>query len=260
MVAIAIEYPFLFFNRKTKGKAPSTWDELTERQFLAISRTINGTEADFRFLSVLTGISKNLLKKLSPFELFKLSEGIDFVGQAGNSHSAFIIGKIPGTDFVSPKPKLAGMTFGQFIFTESYYNDWISGSKAESKPDEKGLNNFVASLYLPSNKNFTNETILIHAGKIANTHLDIRKAISFNYSLVMIWLQNSYPLIFQTPSGDSDIAHADAIRPKQSGWLKLFESLVGDDLIYRDRYADLPLHTVLRYLTNKYKENVRKSV
>jgi len=215
---------------------------------------INGTEPDFRFLSILTGIRQKLIKRLSPFELFKLSEGIDFVGQAGNSHSAFIIGRIPGTDFVSPKPKLAGLTFGQFIFTESYYNDWMSTK------DEKVLNNFIASLYLPSNEKFANESIPNRVEKIANTDLDIRKAIAFNYSLVMIWLQKAYPLIFQTSSGDPDIARADGIRPKQSAWLKLFESFVGDDLINRDRYAELPLHTVLRHLTTKYKESVRKSV
>lgn len=256
MIAITIEYPYAFFKRKAKGKAPSAWDELTEQQFMAIARTIDGSEPDFRFLSMLTGIGQNLLKKLSPFELFKLSEGIDFVGQPGNSHSAFIIGKIPGTDFFSPKPKLAGMTFGQFIFAESYYNDWIS----DSKQDETSLNNFIASLYIPSNEKFTNETMPVRVGKIANTDLDIRKAIAFNYSLVMIWLQKAYPLIFQTFSGDPDIDRADGIRPKQSGWLKLFESLVGDDLINRDRYAELPLHTVLRHLTNKYKESVHKSV
>jgi len=253
MIDIAIEYPYLFFKRKAKSKAPSSWTELTERQFIAISQTINEKEPDDCFLSVLTGISQKLLKRLSPFEVFKLSEGIDFVGQAGNSHSAFIIGKIPGTDFFSPKPKLAGLTFGQFIFTESYYNDWLATK------DEKSLNNFISSLYLPSNEQFTNETIPNRVGKIGNTALDIRKAIALNYSLVMIWLQKAYPLIFQAPADDPDSAvRADDIRPKQSGWLKLFESLVGDDLINRDRYAELSLHTVLRHLTTKYKESVRK--
>lgn len=221
MITIAIEYPFLFLKRKAKGKAPSSWSELTERQFIAISRTIHGTEPDFHFLSELTGIDRNLLKKLSPFDLYKLSERIDFVGQAGHSHPDFIIMKIPGTDFCSPKPKLAGMTFGQFIFIESYYNDWMAGRRAESKPDETALNNFVASLYLQTNEKFTNETIPSRAGKIAITDLDIRKAIAFNYSLVMIWLQKAYPLIFQTPhenqNPDSDLS-TDAINRVSRVW------------------------------------------
>ena len=253
MTTISIEYPFLFFKRKAKGKTPSSWSELTEQQFIAISRTIDGAEPDFRFLSVLTGIGQNLLKKLSSFELFKLSEKIDFVSQAGNFHYAFVIREIPGTDFVSPKPKLAGLTFGQFIFTESYYNDWTTTK------DEKVLNDFTASLYLPGNEKFISETIPDRAREIAATDLAIRNAIVLNYSLVMVWLQNAYPLIFQSPSKNPDSAvQVDDIRPKQYGWLKLFESLVGDDLINRDHYAELPLHTVLRHLTIKYKENIRR--
>ena len=153
MINIAIEYPVLFFKRTATGQAPTSWEELTRRQFIAISRTVNGAEPDSRFLAQLTGISKKLMKKLSPYEMYQLSEAIDFIGQAGNSHSAFIITRIPGTDFVSPKPKLGGMTFGQFIFTESYYNDWLATK------EEAALNNFIASLFLTQGEKFDTETI-----------------------------------------------------------------------------------------------------
>jgi hypothetical protein len=252
MINIAIEYPVLFFKRTATGQAPTSWGELTRRQFIAISRTVNGAEPDFRFLSQLTGIRKNLIKKLSSYELFQLSEAIDFIDQAGNSHSAFIITKIPGTDYVSPKPKLGGMTFGQFIFTESYYNDW-QVTKAEAD-----LNNFIASLFLTQGEKFDSETIAENAVKIKLVDLDIRQAIAFNYGLIMVWLQKCYPLIFQEKAEASPDLPSPDKQPKQSQWLKIFESLVGDDLINRDRYAELSVHAVLRYLTNKYKENARQ--
>jgi hypothetical protein len=252
MINIAIEYPVLFFKRTATGQAPTSWEELTRRQFIAISRTVNGAEPDSRFLAQLTGISKKLMKKLSSYELFKLSEAIDFIGQAGNSHSAFIINRIPGTDFVSPKPKLGGMTFGQFIFTESYYNDW-QVTKAEAD-----LNNFIASLILPMDEKFNSEKITCNALKIKLIDLEIRQAIAFNYGLILVWLQKCYPLIFQdNAEASQDLSSSDK-QPKQSQWLKIFESLVGDDLINRDRYAELSVHAVLRYLTNKYKENARQ--
>jgi hypothetical protein len=253
MVVIAIEYPVLFFKQKATGLAPSSWGELTRRQFIAISRTVNGAEPDFRFLSQLTGISKRLMKKLSPYEMYQLSEAIDFIGQAGNSHAAFIIKRIPGTDFVSPKPKLGGMTFGQFIFTESHYNDW-QVTKAEDD-----LNNFIASLFLPQGEKFNSETIAGNALKIKLIDLEIRQAIAFNYGLILVWLQKCYPLIFQ--DNVVETRHALSLpneQTKQSQWLKIFESLVGEDLINRDRYAELSVHAVLRYLTNKYKENARQ--
>ena len=253
MIAIAIEYPILFFKRTATGKAPSTWAELTQQQFIAISRTVNGIEPDFRFLSVLTGINQSLLKKLSPFDLFKLSEAIDFIGRAGNSYSEFLIAKIPGTDFVAPKPKLAGLIFGQFIYTESYYNDWLSGK------DETTLNKFIASLYLNREEKFKSEEIGNKAEKIKSVRMDIRQAIAFNYGLMMIWLQKCYPLIFQDTSGTNTEPPPAKERSRSSSWLKTFESLVGDDLINQDRYAELSVHAVLRYLTNKYKESSRNS-
>ena len=253
MIAIAIVYPILLFKRTATGKAPSAWGELTQQQFIAISRTVNGIEPDFRFLSVLTGIDQNLLKKLSPFDLFKLSEAIDFIGQAGNSYSEFLIPKIPGTDFVAPKSKFAGLTFGQFIYTESYYNDWLSGK------DETVLNKFIASLYLNREEKFKSEEIGNKVEKIKSVRMDIRQAIAFNYGLIMIWLQKCYPLIFQDTSGTSSEQQPATERSRSGSWLKTFESLVGDDLINQDRYAELSVHAVLRYLTNKYKESSRNS-
>jgi len=254
MINIAIEYPILFFRRTAKSKVPSSWAELTPQQFIAISRTVNGIEPDFRFLSVLTGFDQNLLKKLSPFDLFKLSEAIDFIGRAGNSYSEFLISKIPGTDFVAPKPKLARLTFGQFIYTESYYNDWLSGK------DEITLNKFIASIYLNPNEKFKSELIGNNAVKIKSVSMDIRQAIAFNYGLIMIWLQKCYPLIFQeNAEARRDSSSSTVKQTNQSQWLKTFELLVGDDLIHQDRYAELSVHAVLRYLTNKYKESSRNS-
>lgn len=252
MINIAIEYPVLFFKQKATGLAPSSWRELTRRQFIAISRTVNGAEPDFRFLSRLTGISKRLMKKLSPYELYKLSDAIDFIGQAGNSHAAFIITRIPGTDIVSPKPKLGGMPFGQFIFTESHYNDWQE-TKAEAD-----LNNFIASLFLPQGEKFNSENIAINALKIKLIDLEIRQAIAFNYGLILVWLQKCYPLIFHDYGETRQALSSPNEQTKKSQWLKIFESLVGDDLINHDRYAELSVHAVLRYLTNKYKENARQ--
>lgn len=251
MINISITYPFLFSKRTATGSVPSTWEELTERQFVAISRTIHGAEPDFRFLSILTGIGQRLLKKLHSYDLLKLSEEIDFVGKAGNTHTSFIIRAIGGTDFVCPKPKLAGLTFGQFIFADSYYNDWMATQ------DETALNNFVATLYLRPGEKFDNETTPERVMKIVNIDIDTRKAIAFNYGLILMWIQSAYPLVFAT-APERPIAESP-VRSSQSAWLKLFDSLVGDDLINRDRYADLPVHTVFRHLTTKYKENAKRS-
>jgi len=273
MIDISITYPFLIFKRTATGKAPTSWGELTERQFIAISRMINGAEPDDRFLSVLTGINQSLLKKLSPYELLKLSEGIEFVARAGNVHNAFIIRELPGTKFICPKPKLEGMTFGQFIFADSYYNDWMStartGKNGEqtgrllSKDDHAGsplLNNLVATLYMLPGEKFDHATTSARVLTIANIDIETRQAIAFNYGLILMWLQQAYPLIFQASTETPSPPHPVSQSPSRpSPWIKLFNSLVGDDLVNRDKYAELSVHTVFRYLTNKYKENARKA-
>jgi len=243
MTNLEIEVPSFFFTRRAKGTLPGTWSELSERQFIAVSTLVNGTS-----------FPKRLIKALSPYQLAKLSDQLDFIGKASKSHNAFFSARLKGTNLYSPKPKLAGMTFGQFIFADAYYNTWLS-----DKADET-LTKLIASLYLFSDEEFNEAAISGKKLRIGKLPKDLRLSIAFNYSLVVSWLQNAYPLIFHSPVHLPDPAvSADKILPdirtKDSGWLKLFESLVGDDLIHRNQYAELPVNVVLNYLTSKYKEN-----
>lgn len=252
MIDILVEYPFMLFRRKAIGRAPSSWAELTEKQFIAISKVVHGADPDYKFLSILTGINKDLLRKLSSYELLKLSQEIDFIGKAGSFHSNFIIGELQGVAkrCIAPKQKLEGITFAQFIFLDAYYNDWTAFKQ------ETALNKFVSSLYLHNNEKFSSEIIEARLELIERVDFDIRKAIAFNYSLIIVWLQKAYPLIFREAEETEDKPAPEKKTPK-SVWLSIYESMVGDDLINRDKYADLPLHTVLRHMTKKYKENAR---
>jgi hypothetical protein len=51
---------------------------------------------------------------------------------------------------------------------------------------------------------------------------------------------------------------AEQSRSQGSNWVKVYESLVGDDIVNQDKYSALPVHTVFRYLTTKLKENGRR--
>lgn len=252
MTNLEIEVPFFFFTRRAKGTLPGSWNELSERQFIAVSTLVNGREIDFQFLSVLTSFPVRLIKALSPYQLAKLSDQIGFIGNASKSHNSFFSARLMGTKLYSPKPKLAGMSFGQFIFADAYYNSWLS-----DKADET-LNKFIASLYLHSNEEFNESAISGKKSLVEKLPKDLRLSIAFNYSLIVSWLQNAYPLIFHSPVNLPDPAvRVDDIRTKDSRWLQIFESLVGEDLIHRNKYAELPVNVVLNYLTAKYKENAK---
>ncbi len=261
MITLQIEYPVLFFTRRVKGRLPASWSELTVKQFTEIARNINGTETDFHFLSVLTSISEHVLRMLSPFHLLKLSGEICFFKNLGDFPGIFFIRKLHGTKLCSPKPKLEGMTFGQFIFADTYYADWLANKDPET------LNKFIASLYMYPGEKFSEKTLTLKAPLISKTRLTDRLSIAYNYSLIIIWLQQSYPLVFAhapvTERSRGAVIASEAKQPvgvavaHKSGWLNLFDSLVADDLIHRNQYAKLPIHTVLGYLTQKYKEHAR---
>lgn len=241
MSDIRIEYrTFLGIKREVEVKMPEKWGEMNAEQLQAVSRNYTGAETDDKLLADMLGVRKGLVKRLSDFQKFMIAEELLFMNEI-SPEFCFIIKELSG--LVAPKARLSGISFGQFIFIESYYE------KAVTKKDDVALDKFVACLYLPAGKEFNQRLIDERAGYVAeNVGTDDKVAISLNYGLVMEWLSKQYPILFQK-SKQQTIA-------KQSsggGWVSIFESLVGDDIVNEDKYAALPLHTVLRYLTKKLK-------
>jgi hypothetical protein len=142
------------------------------------------------------------------------------------------------------------MTFGQFIFVESYFSSY----QTDKNPGD--LHKFVASLYLPELHGFDENKIPEDALSFSKVKPEILDAIVINYVLVKEWLGLAYPLVFERED-DTETAKPKKLNKSNndSGWIKVFESIVGDDIINQDKYALLPVHTVLRWMTNKIKEN-----
>lgn len=258
MVNITLEYqpfPFLKYTRKIDGAFPSSFEELKPVQFIAITRFIDLKISVTTLLHFMTGIKKFRIKRLDEYyryQLMLLFEPFTSV----TPYDSFIIPyiKTQGKLLVSPKPKLVGMTIGQFIFVESYFSNY------QENKNPLDLFKFVASLYLPEHRTFDENEItsgILVAEKIKPEILD---AIVINYVLVKEWLAIAYPLVFQRDI-DTDESYGKQTKthkkPGNSGWLKIFESIVGDDLVNHDRYAILPLHNVLRWMTTKIIDNLK---
>jgi hypothetical protein len=127
--------------------------------------------------------------------------------------------------------------------------------------DNSQLAKFIGCLYLPDGKPFDEKLIQERAHYVCLFFRPEEKtAISLNYRLVKEWLCSQYPLLFQAPVPEtSDLEETQSTKNKSgSDWVKVYESLVGDDIVNQDKYAELPLHTVFRYLTSKIKENARR--
>lgn len=242
MKEVVIEYRTFWLRSKAQSSIPEKWDEVSPRQLTAIAKNYLGETSEDKLLSVMCGVRKWVISQLDTYQKLTLAEELAFLTDY-KPYSHFIIPKAGALR--APKPRLRGMTFGQFMFVESYYSAWLKTQKDED------MDRFIAALYLPRDSVFKSENhpaITLIAGKIP---VIVKCAISINYRLVKEFLSHAYPLIFQKPKPGSKSAGDD-------GWIKVFESVVGDDIVNQDKYAGLQLHIMLRYITGKIKENSKK--
>ena len=258
MEKIKLEYkPFSFlkYTRTIKGQFPTTFDELKPAQLIAIAGLINQTISETDFLKIMTGIKKFRINKLDEYYRYQIMILFEPFTEIKPYH-AFIIPEIktPETILHSPRPKLSGVTFGQFIFIESYFTSYQTNKLTLD------LYKFVASLYLPEGHSFDENAICHWELDHPKVKTEILDAIVINYVLIKEWLALAYPLVFQGEEENEEVS-----KPKKhnqssnnSGWLKIYDNVVGDDLINQDKYAQLPLHSVLRWMTGKIKESMKR--
>ena len=252
---------WLPLTRKVNSKVPQNWADVTQKQLIAIACLYKSAISDFAFLKALTGLKKGILNKLSDYERYKLTEIFEFVGDHKPYHE-FIIRKISiytkGLVLYAPEGKLKGITFGQFIFADTYFANY------QQSGDESDLNKFIASLYLRKNETFDEKLIQDRHFQIGKIDKNIREAIVLNYQLMHEWLALAYPLIFHTVAeltviptvSDGDIAQPE-IKRDPNIWIKVFQNFVGDDIIHDEIWAAKPVNTIFAYMTRKYKENAR---
>jgi hypothetical protein len=259
MKSIQVKYhPFsrLPWEVTAKGSHPENWTELTPRQLIAVACTYKGRISDNRFLYFMTGIKPRILKKLDPYQKYKLFELVGFISDL-KPYSSFIIDhlEIDGKLFYAPKPRLKGITFGQFIFADSFFKNY------QDTNNPKEMTSFLATIYLPACEKFKEELIEQYTAVMEKVDAVTREAIFINYLLIFQWIVQLYPLLFPRTEYEKKKTEANGTEkisqrdPK--AWIKVFDSLVGDDIVNQDKYARLPVHNVFRYLTEKRKEAMR---
>jgi hypothetical protein len=263
MLEIEVKYrpvSWIPFTRKVKTNTPQNWSEVTQKQLIAIACLYNSAISDFGFLKAISGLNKKILKKMSDFEHYKLMEIFAFIGDQKPYHE-FIVRKLPVFHhpvLYAPSPMLKGVTFGQFIFADTYFTNY------QQSGDEADLNKFIASLYIDKNEKFEEHLIQDRFESVGKLEINIRLAIVLNYQLIHEWLALAYPLIFQKRQEmtleNEDIGAEKSFSPKSgegNSWIKVFQNFVGDDIIHDEVWAAKPVNTIFAYMTRKYKENAR---
>jgi hypothetical protein len=250
MISVAIAYkPALMpFAIKKNVQIPVTWDECTDRQVKALLYSQTEEAKDVRFISAFTGLSLFFVSKLDKFLQYQLIEQIAEVSKS-NFSGKFYIAKIKcGKETLcAPGQSMRGVTFGQFIFVDAYFND----------KNPESILKFIAHLYLPEGENFNEDRCL---ARVANINADEAtiEAILYNYSLFYEYFQRAYPLLFHSSVNSVDSVNSESNYDPR-GWLKVYESVVGKDIVNSDRYADVPLNQMFRFLTEQSKQQARES-
>ncbi|NQU85266.1 MAG: hypothetical protein HQ541_05850, partial [Mariniphaga sp.] len=192
MKTVTIEYPLFRrfkYSRFAKGSHPEKWEEISPEQLIVIACLYKNSITLLKFLNKMTQIKTRVLKKLDEYQLLKLTELVGFVSDF-KPFNHFIIKKLDLEETLySPKVKLKGMSFGQFIFADTYFNNYRFDNKQED------LNKFIACLYLPENQTFDESLIDGRSELTANLPLGTKEAIAINYQLIWEWLSKVYPLI-----------------------------------------------------------------
>jgi hypothetical protein len=259
MLKIEVKYRpirWIPFTRMVKSNVSQNWSDVTQKQLIAISSLYKSSISDLDFLKAMTGLKKKILNKLSDFEHYKLMEIFAFIGDQ-KPHHEFIVRKLSVSHhpvLYAPSPMLKGVTFGQFIFADTYFANY------QQSNTETDLNKFIASLYLGNNEKFEERLIQERFEIIGKLEINIRQAIVLNYQLIHEWLALAYPLIFQKQFETISDEITDKASPvsDSSSWIKVFQNFVGDDIIHDEVWAAKPVNTIFAYMTRKYKENARK--
>jgi hypothetical protein len=238
MIAVSVQYkPFGFLWRRTlEKKLPARWSELTPDQIALVPKLYQGTVDDCKLLQVFLGIKKSIAKRIDRYQSYCILRNLKYIREP-ESLDKFIIKKLVG--FKAPGDKLKDITFGAFIFGDTYYQNYITGKTED-------LDKFIACFYY-NRFGFEEKNIERNARIIGLTDIRIRWAVAINYGLIREWLAKAYPYVFQK-------AESGQKQEKPGGWVGVFDRVVGDDIVNQEKYADKPLSIMLRYLNRKTKE------
>jgi len=257
MKNISVTYKSLFRHKTIAASVPATWAELSPKQLITVSKLMLNEGTQTEVVASLINIPEKVVRKFNPVEMYWILQEFEFLKdfRPRNSFIMRLKGLFP------PQNKLNKMTWAQFVFIESYldeYNELNSDTAAISDACLHTLDLFVSHLYLRQSENFNHEVCAARASQqiIKSIDLHTKIAILINYRLVREWLSSSYPLVF-SKRHDAETQPTERHKKVKNPWIEVYDAIVSDDILNYDKYGEIELHVVLKYLKNKIKKNAR---
>jgi hypothetical protein len=242
--------------------SPSSWNELSRKQLLFVSRLFHGqlTMIDFKLRALFNFISitQKIKKYLHPEDAYFLCETLDFLFEVV-SLTRNLLPKLKSglRTYVGPSDAMKNCTFGEFTMANSLL-DYFSSTK-----DQKYLDEMVAILYRPkkwfwfirklftdnqdARKRFANRTLKKRTEKMGNMDYNVKYCVFLFFSGILNSLPELYPYVYQM-KGDSG--------GEENGWAYLIISLADGktDNKSLETIMNSNLYNVLIGLNKKSKE------
>jgi hypothetical protein len=242
--------------------SPSSWNELSSKQLLFVSRLFHGqlSMVDFKLRALFDFISLPLKIKnrLHPEDTYFLCETLNFLfEEVSLTRNLLPTIKTGLRTYVGPLDAMKNCTFGEFTMANSLLDSFTSTK------DQKYLDEMVAVLYRPKKwfwfirKNFTdnqdprkkfvNRSLKKRCARMTPLNYHVKYSVFLFFSGVLNSLPDLYPFVYQQ-KGDSG--------GEDNGWASLIISLADgktDDKSL-ETIMNSNLYNVLIGLNKKSKE------
>ena len=243
--------PFIPIYRKKWICFPERLEDLSGKQFLALSDYIHEKGSHVPFLSAVSGIPKKQCRMLDEYQVYSLLNLTDSIFEPeGTTKHFFHKIKVKRQTLHGYLDGFKYVKFGEFIFADTYYQAYRAGKQSM-------LEKFIAVLFrpsLPESKGdlripFNEEDVDDRQAVINKIPARVKKAIALNYALIRRDLEKKYPFVF--PESNDQFSGSGS-------WVDVYDSVVGDDMIHSKEYADLYLTTVMRKINKAIKEEMKR--
>jgi hypothetical protein len=210
---------------------PSTWNELTRKQVLFVSRLFQGqlTMADFKLRALFDFLSvrQKVIKRIHPEDVYFLCDTLEFLfSEVSLTRNLLPVFRTGRRKYTGPSDAMMNCTFGEFTMVNSLL-DAFTKTK-----EQKYLNEMVAVLYRPRKwfwfirrsftdnqdprKKFVNRSLKSRCKRMATVDYSIKYSVLLFFSGVLNSLPVLYPYVYEQ-KGDAG--------SEDNGWASLIISL-----------------------------------
>jgi hypothetical protein len=250
----------------------STWNELTRAQLGEVMRVLYGPEhfwpGPLRLLSIVSGAPLEQLIELPVLQVEQLYPLTDFIYSEQHRLTRQLVPelRLPAKvdrhkrRWAGPGDNLSGVSFGEFIFADSYFCAYAQHQAPEA------LSLFLAALYRPALtkgprpgdpdwsgdvRQAFNEHNLEHHAHLLRWVPDLDKlCLVAWYRGCRAQLQADFPEVFEA-------AETDAQRHEKGDWGRVLRSLSGGTFGPLEQTSRQPVRNVLAELCDLAKEAKR---